>query len=198
MPKPTLKRRAGKAEKPRPDFPLFPHAAGYWAKKVRQKLHYFGKVADDPKGTAALEKWVEQKDDLLAGRTPRVIGDGLTIRELCNRFLTNRLAKMHAGELSPVTFADYHAVCEKIVKAFGGGRLVADLDASDFEGFRRTLAKGKSPVTLANEIQRSRVVFHYAEQNQLVSVAIRYGVEFRKPPRKVLRLKRTARRAADI
>ena len=65
-------RRKQSPKKPRADFPLFPHAAGYWAKKVRGKLIYFGKVADDPKGVAALKKWNDQKDDLLEGRQPRV------------------------------------------------------------------------------------------------------------------------------
>jgi hypothetical protein len=56
--------------KPRPDFPLFPHRNGRWAKKVRGKFVYFGKWADDPKGEAAVDLWLDQKDDLLAGRTP--------------------------------------------------------------------------------------------------------------------------------
>ena len=94
MVKITTKMTGSKARKPRPDFPLFPHATGRWAKKVRGRLVYFGKVADDPKGQAALARWLEQKDDLLAGRTPRVAGDGLTVRDLCNRFLSNRQAKM--------------------------------------------------------------------------------------------------------
>jgi hypothetical protein len=55
-----------KVKKPRPDFPLTPHPSGRWCKKVRAKLHYFGKL-EDPQ--AALNKWLDQRDDLLAGRT---------------------------------------------------------------------------------------------------------------------------------
>jgi len=53
-----------------PDFPLFSHVRGYWTKQVRQKFHYFGKATDNPKDEAALELWLGQKYDLLAGRTP--------------------------------------------------------------------------------------------------------------------------------
>ena len=183
-PKPTT------PQKPRKDFPLFPHARGYWAKKVKGQIRYFGKVADDPKGQAALDKWLEQRDDLLAGRTPRVAGDGLAIRDLCNRFLTAKQGKLESAELSAATFADHHATCARIIKAFGPTRLVADLDASDFERFRRSMAKGWGPVTLANEVRRVRTVFRYAEQNMLVAVPVRFGTEFKQPSREVLRLER--------
>jgi hypothetical protein len=54
--------------KPYPDYPLFAHATGRWAKKIRGKLHYFGPW-DDPDG--AVKKYLEQKDDLHAGRETR-------------------------------------------------------------------------------------------------------------------------------
>ena len=44
--------------------------------KVGAKFWYFGKTANDPKGAATLAEWLNQKDDLLCGRTPRLTGDG--------------------------------------------------------------------------------------------------------------------------
>ena len=39
-------------EKPTPDFPLFPHRNGQWAKKVKGKLLYYGPWSD-PQGALA-------------------------------------------------------------------------------------------------------------------------------------------------
>ncbi len=64
-----------KPAKPRLDFPLFAHATGRWAKKIRGKLYYFGKWADPD---AAPQRYVEERDDLYAGRKPRRKGEGLT------------------------------------------------------------------------------------------------------------------------
>src|SRR5208282_3486002 len=57
--------------KPRPDFPLFPHATGRWAKKVQGSLLYFGHTADDTDGANAHAVWLAEKDYcLLHGKRP--------------------------------------------------------------------------------------------------------------------------------
>ena len=50
--------------KPHPDFPLFAHQVGQWAKKVKGKTIYFGPWADPQK---ALEKWLAEKGDWPGG-----------------------------------------------------------------------------------------------------------------------------------
>ena len=101
-----------KPPKPHPDFPLFAHAAGVWAKKVRQRFHYFGPW-NDPEG--ALRRWLEVKDDLLAGRTPRPKTEGNALRDLANRFLTAKKHLAETGEITPRTYADYYTTCKQVI-----------------------------------------------------------------------------------
>jgi hypothetical protein len=184
------KDKSGKPDKPRPDFPLFPHATKRWAKKIRGKLYYFGPW-DDPEG--ALNKYLDQKDDLYAGRKPRLTGEGFTIRDLCNHFLNSKRHLLDTRELSPRTFADYKAVTDRIIETFGRERLVEDLRPEDFEKLRARLAKTRGPVALGNAIIRVRVVFKYASENGLIPHRVVYGQGFKRPSQKSLRKARNAK-----
>lgn len=180
--------RKTQLKKPHRDFPLFPHQRGYWAKKVRGKLHYFGKIADDPSGQAALALWLEQRDDLLAGRTPRSTpDDGLTLATLCNRFLTAKEQQRDAGDIKARTFDEYHANCKFVVNLFGKNRLVDDLAAEDFQALRAQLAKRFGVYKLAKEVQLTRSIFKFGVDAGLIEKQVRFGPTFRKPPARLMR-----------
>jgi integrase len=176
-----------KPAKPSPEFPLFPHAAGYWAKKIRGKMHYFGPWSD-PDG--ALAKYLEQKDALHAGRKPRPDPEALTVKELANAFLAHKQALVDAGELSPRTWADYKGATDQIVTAFGKSRPLTDLDPDDFAALRKAMAKKWGPHRVGKVIQCVRCVFKYAFDSGMVPAPVRYGPGFKRPSKKVLRLHR--------
>jgi hypothetical protein len=183
----TRSKRPTKPEKPYKDFPHFPHATRRWANKIRGKTHYFGPW-DNWQG--ALNKFLEQRDDLMAGRTPRGNRDGLTIRDLCNRFLTAKEIQRDAGDIVARTFLAYMTTCKLVISSFGKTRLVTDLASSDFEQLRSSMAKTRNPNSLGTDVSRVRVVFNYAYNAGLVEHPIRFGPVFKRPGMRVIRAHR--------
>jgi integrase len=177
----------GKPAKPYPDFPLFPHATRRWAKKIRGQLHYFGPW-EDPEG--ALNKYLEQKDALHAGRKPRSDTGALTVKDAANAFLNAKKALVDAGELSPRTWDEYEAMAIELVSKFGKARLVSDLDPDDFAKLRNKLAKKWGPHRLKKAIQYIRSIFKHAYDSDLIGRPIRFSPGFKRPSMKVLRLHR--------
>ena len=194
--------KQGRPAIPFDDFPLTPHGSGAWQKKINGTIHYFGKWAKvvDGKLTRiegdgwkeALELYDAQIGDIRAGRAPRRPGERATVKHLCDRFYTAKDRQLTAGEITARTLEEYDATCERIVKTFGRDRLVEDLTAADFEKLRANLANQYGPVRLGNEIQRVRTVFKYGYEAGLLDKPVRFGPQFVKPSKHVLRKHRAA------
>jgi integrase len=195
--------RPEKPAKPYPDFPLSPGASGKWCKRIRGHLRFFGRWYHTKRGRIVLVKdggWKEAlreyeavAADLHAGRTPRVkSADGLTVADLCNRFLTAKMHKLNAGELDARTFQGHRGITDLLVASFGKDRLVDDLAADDFQALRATMAERWGPTRLGNSITSVKGVFKFAVDNALMASPPRYGSEFKKPERSVLRRHRAA------
>lgn len=168
--------------------PLFWHASGRWAKKIKGRFHYFGRGTHDE----ALAEYNRAKDDLHAGRLPREEPDGLTVYGLCAKFLTVKLQRRDAGELAPRTFDDYSRMCQLIIRTMGKNRIVSDLRPGDFAKLRTVLGKKWGIVRVAKCINEARVVFNFAYKNGLIERPMIYGEGFRRPSKKALRQHRQA------
>jgi hypothetical protein len=112
MPKHKSLQPESKTAKPYPDHPLSYHkGSGQWCENVRGKVHYFGTGPN-----AALDKWLADKDYLLAGRerptTRAATPGGVTVRELCNRFLHAFSQRVESGKRSACT---WKAICKRMV-----------------------------------------------------------------------------------
>jgi integrase len=183
----TTPAPSGKPAKPYPDFPLFPHATKRWAKKIRGRMHYFGPW-DDPDG--ALAKYLEQKDDLHAGRTPRPDPAALTVKDVANAFLNAKQDAIKAGELSQRTWLDYRSIMEMLVEGMGKHRGVTALAPQDFSTLKNKLAKRNGPHRMCTVIQVIRCAFKHAYESGALDKPMRFGPAFKRTSKKVLRLHR--------
>lgn len=187
----TVKLPNGKPGKPFSGYPLYAHASGRWAKKVRGKTLFFGPW-DDPEG--ALRNWNAWKDDLLVGRTPRDKTGALALRDLVNQYLNSKRRMVANGEMVERTWYDYHGACGRLIRYFGKERRVDDITAADFGQFKASLYKGGlGHVSVANEVRRTRGLFKWGYDAGLFQNMPRYGQEFKKPSARVLRLDKADR-----
>jgi integrase len=176
-----------KPSKPYPEFPLTAHPAGYWCKKIRGKVHYFGPWAD-PDG--ALAKYLEQKDDLHAGRIPRPDPAMLTVKDVANTFLNAKREAVDAGELAMRTWLDYRAIMEMMVKGMGKHRPVTALDPLDFATLKNKLARRNGPARMSTVVQVIRCAFRHVYESGMIDRPVRFGPVFKRTSKKVLRLHR--------
>jgi len=183
-----------KARPPKPykEFPLSPHKGGAWCKKIKGKIHYFGRWGQRVNGKMerlpgdgwkeALEEYLSQVDDLRAGRRPRVTLDQLTVKDLCNEFLTAKHLRLETGKLSRRSWDELDQTARRLVGWLGRRTSVDDLRPQDFAKIGAELAR-YSPNRQTNEIGRIKQIFKYASDNRLVEKPVIYGSEF-KPPSK--------------
>lgn len=193
--------RGPKPAKPYPEFPLYAHAAGVWAKTINGRDVYFGPWSD-PDG--ALAKYLEQRDYLHAGVPVPV--EGATVEQICAEFLAAKAAAVAVRELSQHQYNLYHVDCNTIQDALGKNRLADTLRPADFARLRKAICTRpdkdpdgneqlRSPVTVTNMITRVRSIFKWAyESAKLMQRPPDYGDQFKRPRAAVVRRAMNERR----
>jgi len=168
---------------------MFAHNSGQWCRKCRGRFYYFGPWRDDPEGISALERFNKEWPYLKEGREPPPvdIGDGLTVKKLCDCFIAAKSEKLESGELAERTFADYFKGCQLLVDFFGRDRRVDDLRPDDFARFRKELAARYSLTTLGNVVNRTKICFRYAYDQRLIREPAHFGQGFARPAARAMR-----------
>lgn len=183
-----------KPSKPYEGFPLYAHASGHWAKKIRGKTRFFGRWDKDSSNgwQTALDRFTRERDALYAGRDPTEHGGELTVGDCLDLFLSAKLLQVQAGELNQTTWDDYDTTCSVVAAVFGATRSADSLSAADFEQLRAAFAKRYGPVRLKREITQARMIFRYCFEAGHLTVPVKFGPQFKAPARRAIRTARQA------
>ena len=123
--------------------------------KVRGQLHYFGKW-EEPE--TSLKLYLEQRDDLFAGPTPRPANVArMVLKGLCNEFLTYKKHLVETGELTAQTDQEYSDTCERLLSIQGSNIVVEEIRPDHLLKVRDRLSATLGRVALSNEIGRNEI-----------------------------------------
>ena len=181
-----------KPRKPYPAFPLYAHASGRWAKKIRGKTHFFGPWVDYQ---AALAKYLSLREDLEAGRQPQASPaptDAFTVQRMVAAYLAAKNLSLECGDMTLRTWQEYKSYGVRMIKVFGANTPVERLGPVDFQRLRAKLKKThKSLFTLQGDVPKIKVYFSWAERQGYIDRQPRYGDGMARPSRAALERERS-------
>lgn len=172
--KPEAKSK-DKPQKPYPDFPLFAHNNGQWAKKIRGKLHYFGQWGD---WRSALKSY-----HLL------VDGPKETLESVIERYLESQRLSDETGHRH---LTDLQWTLGRFKKIVGPKKMVASLKSVDYERWRAELTRTNGPVSVGNHVRKIRSFLGWCVDEKIIN-QLPVTKALKKPSRAQLRLERAKR-----
>ena len=171
-------------DKPSPDFPLYAHASGKWAKKIAGRIRYFGSWADPAEALRQFETFLTNQR---AAAGPVKRQPGLTIGGAVNAFLAAKERAIERGELTQRSWNEYRDTYQRLADHLGHDRLVESLTPADFAGYRDWRAQTWNLIAVGNEVSRVRSLFKWAHASKLIRELPTFGPDFRKPSVKAVR-----------
>lgn len=172
--------------------PLFLHGNNQWCRKIKGRAFYFGTDLD-----AALKKWADEKDHLLAGYAPPKIDGKPTLAELANLYLANSRAKVKLGDFRADHTAQCKVVTDIVIGAVGGQAKPDVMGPPQWALVRQAIAttKGGKPaakITLKTRLARCRAFLNWCVKQKHVK-AIDAGDSLAPPAKHLVRREKTAK-----
>ena len=183
---------ATKRNKKSDDFPLTRCTYGKggkkvrWRKIIRGRSFYFG-AGEDP--DVALADYLAVKHHLELGRTldearslaARADGKShgrVTVDELANRFVADKIAAYENDDIQLQTLRDYKHAAKILIGCFGRSTIVEELTVSDFVEMKRKMQKGRVLQTVKNMIVNVKIIFKFGYERDLLDRPMKFGREF--------------------
>ncbi len=163
-------------------------ASKLWCIKRRGKRYYLGRTPEQ-----AIERYLKFRKRIELGlKIPEIdrdseMDDLMTVKQLCNRFLTHQESRVRSKELSQRSFNDYLATCKAFCEHIGELSLVEELRSADFLSYRESVLKRKNIVGTGNEVTRVKTVFKWGFENDVLATPVKFGASFCRPSKKAIR-----------
>jgi len=139
-------------------------------------VHFFGVWGS---ADSELRKYLDQRHDLQAGRTPRLSSKGQpTTADIVNLWLKRCDDPREAGELQVVTFADYVVIGTSIVEHLGRHADPEQLRPTDFAAFRPKVATKYSQSPISKTVVVCQMIFKWAFESEHLERMPRFGPDF--------------------
>jgi integrase len=170
--------------------PLFLHACGQWARKVKiggkWKFRYFG--TDKQK---ALEKWLSERDHLLAGRLPPKAGaDYASVEYVCERFAQSKQTLLEAGRIGKIYALECRSYAQIVMDCLGPMVDAETLTPEDFDRLLLDFSRRWGPTRTRNAVKVTRQIFKHAVECGYLTRNARFGPNFKGPGKRELRVHR--------
>ena len=147
-------------------FPLTLHSTGQFCKKIKGKMHYFGK---DKK--QALERYLEQAAFLHNGKAKMFKATNciMALKSLCSIYLQHQQAKAASAEITIRHHADQISCLKKFISFIGQHRKIDEISTLDLQNYKRKLKRAYNSAHRINlNISIMKTMFHWARKNDML------------------------------
>ena len=162
---------------------------------ISGQVFYFCDEAD-----AALADYLATRHYLELGKTQAEAGDlaaraagepggRVTLDEVCNRYVAEKIEAAKAKRLTEQTLRDYKHAARLLLTILGRSTIVEELTSNDFARVQKELHKGRKLQTVKNLIVNIKIIFNFAFDRDLILAPMKYGREFHISKREVAKSK---------
>ena len=145
--------KTDKPAKPYPDFPLFAHNNGQWAREAQARCTTL--APGDYK--AALRKY------------HAFVNSPESLKTCVAKYIESKTLLLSSDEISPRHLRDIKWTLASLSETIGPDKGIRDLKSADYGVWRTHIAKTNGPVSIGGHIRRVKTFLNWAKREKLIA-----------------------------